>query len=180
MIHYRSIIIKYFILPISSHTIRVWIVVFGSYTCINSTLIHHERIFRSIQHIPILPCTLPAVRKVISHFRLTNLTAFSSNKNYTIRSTRTINSTRSSIFQNFDRSNVTRIQIIQTTFNRHTVYNIKRIGCTIFRTNRTYTTYTNLSCCTRLTGRGSNCNTSCQAFQSIIHTNRSCICQILR
>ena len=159
MVHHRSIVVKYFVLPISALTVRVWVTEFWGDTCIDRTFIDHECVFRSIQYVPFFPGTLPAVRKVVSYFRFADLAGFGGNKDNTVGGTCTVDSSGSGIFQYFDRSDIIRIQVVQPTFKRHTVYNVKRIGGSVLGTNGTYPTYADLCSGTRLTGRGCNGNT---------------------
>ena len=48
-------------------------------------------------------------------------------ENYTVGSTGTIDSTRSSILQHLDTLDITRVEIVETTLDRHAVYDVERI-----------------------------------------------------
>ena len=135
ILHWR-IVVEYQVLPISTKSIDriairvsqfVWISIDRSLTTIHCTLILKDCIIGSAGHITLLPCTLPAVRKIIVNLRLAYLTLLGGNEYYTIGSTGTIDSTRSSILQHLDTLDITRVEIVETTLDRHAVYDVERI-----------------------------------------------------
>ena len=176
MILYRSIIIVEHILPIGiagTHILQDIIDIFFTSVC--SSLLHQGSILLGIEQFALTPRILPSYGEIILNHRLADTTSLGGNKNYTIGCTRTIHSTRSSIFQDFDTLNITRIQIVDTTLNRHSIYDVERVG-TIHGTR---TTYANLAGSTRLTTGSSNLYTRYQSLESSIHTHRLSFSQFI-
>ena len=156
MIYDRSIIIEYKILPISSFTsngvaicIRqfIRICIWSSLSCVGIFFILQYSIICSTYHVTMFPGTLPAIREIIVNLCLTNFSFLCCYQHNAIGSTCTIDRTRCSIFQYLDTLNIIRINEIKTTFNRHTIYNVKRVGI-IYSTS---TTNTDTCSFTRLT-----------------------------
>ena len=155
MIHHWCIVIEHQILPICTKTCDglsisiyqiVGISIHRSLATVHATFILQNSIIRSTCYVTLLPCTLPAIRKIIINLCLPHLTLFGGNEDNTIGSTCTINSSGCSIFQYFDRFDIIRIHKVKATSDRHTVHDIKRI--TII--NSTDTTYTYARRITRL------------------------------
>ena len=129
-------------------------------TFIKQDFILHCHILPCIQQIRHFINILPTYITIIGDFKFTHPTLFGSNQNYTIGGTRTIDSSRSSIFQDIYTLNISWIQSIDIT-TCHTINYIK--GSRI--TDSTQTTDIYLKTFTRLTIVGSNIHTRCLALQ---------------
>ena len=176
MILYRSIIIVEHILPIGiagTHILQDIIDIFFTSVC--SSLLHQGSILLGIEQLALTPRILPSHREIILYDSLSDTASLGGNKNHTIGCTRTIHSSRSCIFQNFDALNITRIQIVDTTLNRHSIYDVERVG-TIHGTR---TTYAYLAGSTRLTTSRRNLYTRYQSLESSIHTHRLSFSQFI-
>ena len=135
ILHWR-IVIEYQVLPISTKSIDriairvsqfVWISIDRSLTTIHCTLVLKDGVVSGACYIALLPCTLPAVREIVVDLCLAHLTLLGGYENYTVGSTGTIDGTRSSILQHLDTLDITRVEIVETTLDRHTVYDVERI-----------------------------------------------------
>ena len=138
VVHNRSILVLQFLLPVgidagNSREIRV-------FTCIGSHFIHQHLIIRTTQQIHLLGRILNTIRKFIVQSSLPFSTLLRSYQHNTVSTTGSVNSGGSCVFQHFNRLNIRRIQMTDTTFRRHAVYYIKRIGVV----DRTGTPNTNL------------------------------------
>ena len=138
VVHNRSILVLQFLLPVgidagNSREIRVL-------TCVGSHFIHQHLIIRTTQQIHLLGRILNTVRKFIVQSSLPFSTLLRSYQHNTVSTTGSVNSGGSCVFQHFNRLNIRRIQMTDTTFRRHAVYYIKRIGVV----DRTGTPNTNL------------------------------------
>ena len=136
MVLYRGIVVEYQVLPISTKSIDriairvsqfVWISKDRSLTTIHCTLVLKDGVVSGACYIALLPCTLPAVREVIVDLCLSYLTLLGGYENYTVGSTGTIDGTRSSILKHLDTLDITRVEIVETTLDRHAVYDVERI-----------------------------------------------------
>ena len=172
------IIIKDFILPVCINRIigNFFCRITRSIAIINLHFIHDCHIFLGIQNSFLLPRILPTITEIIVYSRFSLAARLGSHQNHTVGCTGTINSSRSSIFQDFNRSNIRRVQIVDTTAHRHTIDNVQGVG-TIYRTD---TTNTNLRIRIRLTGRLCNLYAGNFTFQSIFYTGRLHQVQFIR
>ena len=78
-----------------------------------------------IERVGHLIYVLPTVIHVVTELYLARLTLFGRNQDNTISGTRTINSSRSSIFEHIDRLNICRVERIDVATG-HTVNHIQR------------------------------------------------------
>ena len=175
MVLYRCTIIEYVVLPVCSFAQRSRVGKFWGCSIVGSCFIHQSRILRSIQHIAFFPCALPAKREVIVDFYFAFSTFLGCYQYYTVGCTCTINCCRSCILQYFDRSNISGVDIINTTTDRHTVDDIERVGII----NGTCTTYANYRTGTGLTVLGGYLYTGSQTFQSVVYTYRRSLCEFI-
>ena len=105
--------------------------------------------------------SLPTYQTRVVHLALTRLTTLGSNQDDTVRSLRTIDSSRSSILQYRDRFDIVRIDVVHGRFN--TIHNHHRIG----NVESTCTTYTDSTVVgTWLTTTLSNSHTRKQTLQT--------------
>ena len=171
MLHHRCIVIKDLVLPIG---IRAFIImnvvsrVTWRVAVVHLSLVHDRHVLLSIQHSLLLPRVLPAVAEIIAHVCLTCLTRLRGNQHNTIGGTRTVDCCRGSIFQNFHRLNIRRVQIVDTTANRHTINNVQRVR-TVYRTD---TAYAYLRIRIRLTRRLCDLHAAHLTLQRILNTRR--------
>ena len=107
-----------------------------------SGIVYQIGIFVSIQHIYFLRNSLPAIISIIRNRSTSFLAFLSSNQYYTIRSSRTINGSRRSIFQYLNRLYIIHIEGVQLLLGkRYPVYYIQGgSSCS----NSARTTYLNL------------------------------------
>ncbi len=101
-------------------------------TRVSGCLTKISTVLISIHHVIFTLANLinTEVTFIIYFQRLIFLTTLSSNDNHTVSSTRTIDSTRRSIFQHLDGLNVIRREVADSCTHRHTIDHIQRSGTT--------------------------------------------------
>ena len=153
---------------------------------VETGFIHNTHILWCIEHTVFATYRLPTGKTIIADSASTFLTTFSSNQHYTIGSLRTINSSRSCIFQYIDTFNISRIQ--SRNVATHTIDKIERLRIA----HRTQSTNGYTHAGTRLSGSRDDVHTGCLSLQSrervrrvqfgnvfTLHLNRSTGYQLL-
>ena len=100
----------------------------GQAAVVDAGLVHYYHIFGGIENLFLAPGVLPAIAAVICDGCLAFLTILCSDEYYTVCSTGTVDCCRGCVFQNLDRFDISRVQIVDTAVYRHTVYYKQRVG----------------------------------------------------
>lgn len=147
MVDNRSIVVEDEVLPVGTLAVRIRVSVRRCLSGVGVLLILQNSIFSSVGYITMSPRTLPTIREVVVNLCLAGFTFLSSNKYNTVGSTCTVDSALSGILQYLNALNISWVDVVETTFDRHTIDNVQRVGVI----DSTSTTNTYAGCCTWLT-----------------------------
>ena len=105
----------------------VWVDIENRHALFHTALVLQNGVIHGTRHVAPLPSRLPAVREVVVDLSLALLSFLGGDENHTIGGTCTIDGTRGSVFQHFNRLDVRGVHAFHTVLvGGHTVYNIKR------------------------------------------------------
>ena len=124
----RGVEVEHFLLPVGALAVAERVGVAGGVAAVDEAFVDHQRIFAGIEDLTHLPGVGDTVREIVIHVRLPLDALLRRHEDHAIGGAGAVHGAGGRIFQNFDRLDVRRVQVVDAAGDGHAVHDVDRVG----------------------------------------------------